>query len=269
MNRIKYENYLGAAGYDAVARRKIKELEKKIGPQMVEKVLFDQSVELIELDGIYTLDGTLGISAAFVPGQTYKVEIEGESFECVAKELNVFEGTASYIGNAANLSNPDTGESFGDDTGEPFTVVTMSMNGVAAMTIVIAAPATYVADITHTFHVKITTMEEKTSGGGVMRINVTASVDEYDNDVYSADRTYQEILDALATGILPYCVLGNGVYMLSVSEELSSIATYARAYCHHFARVDCLDGMPSIYSISIDAYDNVSVGNCLLAVAQG
>lgn len=29
MNRIKYENYLGAAGYDAVARRKIKELEEK------------------------------------------------------------------------------------------------------------------------------------------------------------------------------------------------------------------------------------------------
>lgn len=31
MNRIKYENYLGAAGYDAVARRKIKELEEKVG----------------------------------------------------------------------------------------------------------------------------------------------------------------------------------------------------------------------------------------------
>lgn len=29
MNRIKYENYLGAAGYDAVARKKIKELEEK------------------------------------------------------------------------------------------------------------------------------------------------------------------------------------------------------------------------------------------------
>lgn len=31
MNRIKYENYLGAAGYDAVARKKIKELEGKVG----------------------------------------------------------------------------------------------------------------------------------------------------------------------------------------------------------------------------------------------
>ena len=31
MNRIKYENYLGAAGYDAVARKKIKELEEKVG----------------------------------------------------------------------------------------------------------------------------------------------------------------------------------------------------------------------------------------------
>ena len=31
MNRIKYEQYHGAAGYDAVARRKIKELEKKVG----------------------------------------------------------------------------------------------------------------------------------------------------------------------------------------------------------------------------------------------
>lgn len=31
MNRIKYENYLGAAGYDAVARKKIKELEDKVG----------------------------------------------------------------------------------------------------------------------------------------------------------------------------------------------------------------------------------------------
>ena len=31
MNRIKYEQYHGAAGYDAVARRKIKELEEKVG----------------------------------------------------------------------------------------------------------------------------------------------------------------------------------------------------------------------------------------------
>lgn len=31
MNRIKYEQYHGAAGYDAVARRKIKELEGKVG----------------------------------------------------------------------------------------------------------------------------------------------------------------------------------------------------------------------------------------------
>lgn len=139
-------------------------VKHKTKKEMVEKVLFDQSVELIERDGKYALEGMLGISAAFVPGQTYKVEIEGESFECVAKELNVYGGTASYIGNAANLSNPDTGESFGDDTGEPFTVVTMSMDGASAMVIVIAAPATYVADITRTFHIKITTMEEKKSG---------------------------------------------------------------------------------------------------------
>lgn len=31
MNRIKYEQYHGAAGYDAVARKKIKELEEKVG----------------------------------------------------------------------------------------------------------------------------------------------------------------------------------------------------------------------------------------------
>jgi hypothetical protein len=255
MNRIKYENYLGAAGYDAVARRKIKELEKKLGPQMVEKVVFDSANVDLDFDQMngYSVATVSNENIKIKSGKTYNVYLNGEVYTRTAFEAPLGGSNATFV----FLGNAGLDSFYEGDTGEPFVVAIGSEFNA------IAIASGYPMDI------KISTMEEKASGGGMMRINVTASVDEYDNDVYSADKTYQEILDAIVAGILPYCVLGNGVYMLSVSEELSSIATYARAYCHHFARVDCLDGMPSIYSINIDAYDNVSANNILLAVAQG
>lgn len=251
MNRIKYENYLGAAGYDAVARRKIKELEKKIGPQMVEKVLLDEPEMVFTEVEEGTFMFEIPYAGKIVPGQTYNVEIDGEKFSCIANSVTVEGMVFSYIGNASLV--PIWGVS--EDTGEPF----MAASATGALMFVIAAPATYVADPTRTFSIKITTMEEKPSGGGMMRINVS----QVDDNVYTADKNYVEISEALQAGIVPYCVLGDNFFNLVVSDGFAGISTFAMPVAHKFT---CLDfNGPWLYYLRIDAENGIYFDNVQLS----
>lgn len=226
----------GAAGYDAVARKKIKELEKKIGPQMVEKVLFDGTVDATYQDGKYAPEGMQLIATTFVPDQTYKVTIEGESFECVAKELNAYGETASYIGNSAYLTDPDTGEPFGDDTGEPFVMITMSQNGVAAVMMAFAAPATYAADLTYAFAVKITTTEEKNASTGALQVGFILN-----NGSVGCSNTYAEIQAAIYDAIASV-----------FSDDISKLGSVPHAVLTSFG--------PSIVSYHCVAVDATEMG---------
>lgn len=224
------------------------------GPQMVEKVLLDEP-EAVFHDDYGTMVANFEFVPAFKVGQTYDVEIDGNKFSCVAASMSMGDGTLTYIGNASLIPAE---ESY-DDTGEPFVAASFG----SVMSVAVAIPATYDDKPTLTFSIKITTMEEKASGGGMMRINVSASVDEYDNDVYSADKTYQEILDAIVAGILPYCVLGQHVLMLSKSDQISEIGTYGAMPQHHFVSINHINFNPQILTISIDSseYVQFKIGN--------
>lgn len=53
------------------------------------------------------------------------------------------------------------------------------------------------------------------ASGGAFIINVTQDEDEN----YVADKTFAEISEALANGQMPYCVMGNYVYILCRSTN--------------------------------------------------
>lgn len=132
MNRIKNEPYHGAAGYDAVARRKIKELEEKVGTgggsgggNMVEYVLFDKVVIFEPMDGSTDPDApvfwnTRG-AIAFVDGVTYKVKWDGKEYNCAAYELDMNGISAVLIGNGSIIEGFPGGNL--PDTGEPFVIM--------------------------------------------------------------------------------------------------------------------------------------------------
>ena len=187
MNRIKYENYLGAAGYDAVARRKIKELEKKIGPQMVEKVLLDEP-EATFSDNVGTMmTGFQGVSA-LKKGQTYQVEIDGNKFNCVAGSFTQDGNAAVYIGNAQLI--PDAVDV--EDTGEPFAAVSTP----GGLIVMVDFPTTYgsVPDIVCA--IKITTMEEKNASTGALQVGFILN-----NGSVGCSNTYAEIQAAIYDAI--------------------------------------------------------------------
>ena len=224
------------------------------GSNMVEKVLLDEPEAVLEVEGDL-LGGGFPASSQIKPGQTYNVEIDGNKFSCIANSVTLEDGmVVPYIGNAA--LNPLLGVS--EDTGEPF--VAASVPG--ALMIIIAAPATYDAVDTRTFSIKITTLEEKSSGGGMMRINVR----QVDDNVYTADKNYAEISEALQTGIVPYCVLGDNFFNLVVSDGFEGISTFAAMAAHKFT---CLDfNGPWLYYLSIDANNSIYFDNVQLSTIE-
>lgn len=159
----------------------------------VEKVLFDQSVEFAKypvMEGLY-MAPPMPVAFQFVPGQAYKVEIEGESFDVVGKQITMDGQTGTTIGNALYIG-------VGDDTGEPFAALTFTNDGAISMNIAIATPATNDAVNAVTSHIKITTMEEKSSGGGGKFV-VTATFDLTYNHV-TWDKTFDETWAARISG---------------------------------------------------------------------
>lgn len=167
MNRIKYENYLGAAGYDAVARRKIKELEKKLGPQMVEKVLFDGQLQFAanpSMEGTFAA-GAQNAGFQFEDGKTYNILIGDTANNVKAKIVNsaTLPVPVVLVGNASFMNMG--GENL-EDTGESFVAMVMPVDeGVPeVMRGVLQIISTEVT--AGDYAVKISTMEEKASDSG-------------------------------------------------------------------------------------------------------
>ena len=142
-DRNFYERRLGNPGYDAVARKKIKQLEKAVfgGTEMVEKVLYQtDNAEFMETNGAFAIQ--LENFPDINIGKTYKVELDGTLYECISADT-----PRPHIGNTFIMS-----ETF-PDTGEPFIITTISGDLVGL-----------VAKNQYT-RVKITTMEEQSVGG--------------------------------------------------------------------------------------------------------
>lgn len=223
------------------------------GSNMVEKVLLDEP-EAVFHDNY----GTMGANFEFVPalkvGQTYDVEIDGNKFSCVAASISMGDATITYIGNASLIP---VEESY-DDTGEPFVAASFG----SAMSVIVAIPATYDAVDDIVLSIKITTMEEEASGGGMMRINVS----QVDDNVYTADKNYVEISEALQAGIVPYCVLGDNFFNLVESDGFAGISTFAMPVAHKFT---CLvfNG-PWLYCLRIDAENGIHFESVRLSTIE-
>ena len=75
--------------------------------------------------------------------------------------------------------------------------------------------------------------DEGGSGGGAFFVRI----DMDENDNYIADKTYDEICEAIRNGLIPYCI--RGIYLLPLvrtnSGALDGVATYVTLPAHEFA----------------------------------
>lgn len=192
-DRNFYERRLGNPGYDAVARKKIKQLEKAVfgGTEMVEKVVFDSaSAELNFMDmGAYT---TAILPAGFnlKAGKTYTVYLDGKTYERTAFETPLGGNDTIFV----MLGNAGLDPLHGlENTGEPFAFGIG--DGMKVMAITSGMPT----------EIKITTMEEQSVGGsgGVMFV-VNLYWDKTGKPF--CDKTLDEIVTAFNNGMLPVMV---------------------------------------------------------------
>lgn len=146
-----------------------------------------------------------------------------------------------------------------DDTGEPFVFYTYQ-NGGSYTTFLEAS-----TDGEHT--ISIRTAEEIASPfdpkflpairGTAFYVNVTQT----DTDTYTADKTYDEISNAITNGLIPYCVYGNYLLPLVCSDGgvLSGIAPASLVpYAHHFVAV-VSTGSPICVRVDINTDNNVYI----------
>lgn len=150
------------------------------GSNMVEKVLYQtDNAEFSDMGGIYA--HALSLTGGITASKTYKVELDGTSYECVCKSDK---GFGEYVGNES-LINP-----MANDTGEEFLIVHENPNDMSSG---------YMIMCTKQFtRVKISTMEEKSSGGGGKFV-VTATFDLTYNHV-TWDKTFDETWAARISG---------------------------------------------------------------------
>lgn len=194
-----------------------------------EKVLYEaQGLEFTASESGYVTQIT---PAPFVvePNKTYTVEWDGVIYECASFMI---ETGLFAIGNMALVGDFE-------GTGEPF--IMAAENTEMFLIQAISDEPTH--------DVKISIVEEKSSGG-MMRVNITVN----DDDTYSADKTYAEISEAIASGIVPYCVLGTDVYMLSFSNAISEMATYSASNKHKFTHFSYW--YPTLHEITINEGDD-------------
>ena len=107
MNRIKYEQYHGAAGYDAVARKKIKELEEKVGTGGGSgRGIFEVGLEWDDSGKPYSNKTLDEIITAFENGMTPVLRYEGKVYNLLYN-LDPYIG-ADFVAIEANLNYSET-----------------------------------------------------------------------------------------------------------------------------------------------------------------
>lgn len=199
------------------------------GSNMVEKVVLegDGAPFVNQGNGFLT---TIPEDITFNSGKEYTVVWDGETYKCVANEMETEDSTMCYIGNIS-IADPSL-----EDTGEPFVAATVDGQPGIILT----------TSNANSHSVKITTMVEKSSGG-MMRVNITTN----DDDTYSADKTYAEIAEAITSGIIPYCVYGTYVLSLYASSAISEVATFkADSRAHKFSALDPFSMKMAVFGIN-------------------
>lgn len=224
---------------------------KEGGSNLVEKVLFEEPEMVFSpLDdtGLY-----MGMRAdpgfQFAEGKTYIVTVDGVAREYVASTLDGMDVVA--VGNASFMNVE--GGSF-EDTGDPIMAITPSTEQLSMFT----------NEPGEMHSVKVSMMVEKSSGG-TMRVDITMDADGN----ATASKTYKEIAEALAAGVMPYCVAYGIVLQLTKSDAIASTSTYAVFYSHSFAAiVEDPDFGICYMGLKIKAGNNVSTTKVILNTSE-
>lgn len=109
----------------------------------------------------------------------------------------------------------------------------------------------------------------KTSGGNMI-IQVEDHIGGGEEANLIADKTYDEIYEAVQQGVVPVCVYGHQLYHLTFAHGLDGIVPALERSCFSFVSVDMhtYSGQVGFSCIEIDAGNNVSYQNYNITVSK-